>query len=295
MNQQYCLVAGCRFSSTHLTCSHQCTRCKRFGHGQIECRNREKREELQQRIGVSNIRLPQNLYCAINNCRSSWSHTTSAHICMVCGEREHGQSTCPQNRNNQQSNQNAQNFYRINCPFCRMENSISVNQKTTVGHGEECVVCFGQANMFLPNCGHINICLECVKQMDVDKPHKEKQQNNNQNAPLPQQVHPSPIIVELANNQKFDYNMMPTPINLNEFKNEVKNVLGDRDGKVVILCFGELGHHVYARRDSIGSEIETFMIAPDEWGQYGPNTNRVGELNNFVDGYTPTYPIDPNL
>jgi len=66
-----------------------------------------------------------------------------------------------------QTKQSQQNFYNIKCPFCRKENSIPKSQSKIVGSEKECVVCFEKADMFLPQCGHINICLECIIKIDA--------------------------------------------------------------------------------------------------------------------------------
>jgi len=66
-----------------------------------------------------------------------------------------------------QTKQSQQNFYNIKCPLCRKDNSISKSQNKIVGCDIECSVCFEKADMFLPQCGHINICLDCIKKMDA--------------------------------------------------------------------------------------------------------------------------------
>lgn len=57
-------------------------------------------------------------------------------------------------------------YYEIICPTCRKENTVKKNQKKIIGSELECVVCLEKANIFLPDCGHINICLDCIIKLD---------------------------------------------------------------------------------------------------------------------------------
>lgn len=87
----FCLVIGCRFANSHLTKSHQCGTCKKFGHGKVECRNQTKINNL---IRMSRgIRFPENLRCQSPGCPQAYSHCSNAHICSRCKER-HFDSIC---------------------------------------------------------------------------------------------------------------------------------------------------------------------------------------------------------
>lgn len=89
----FCLVSGCRFANSHLTKSHQCGKCKQFGHGQVECGNYTKINNL---IKMSRgIRFPENLRCQSPGCRQAYSHCSDAHICSQCSGR-HFDSACIQ-------------------------------------------------------------------------------------------------------------------------------------------------------------------------------------------------------
>jgi len=92
MSQSYCIVQGCRFSSTHLTSSHKCGKCGRFGHGQMECNNSIMINQLKS--NSISIKLPQNLYCESLYCPCPWSHTSESHYCLQCQER-HLETNCP--------------------------------------------------------------------------------------------------------------------------------------------------------------------------------------------------------
>ena len=92
MSQSYCIVQGCRFPSTHLTKSHKCGKCGKFGHGQIECSNSFLIEQLN--FQSNTIKLPRELYCESLYCPCSWSHTSESHYCLQCEER-HIETKCP--------------------------------------------------------------------------------------------------------------------------------------------------------------------------------------------------------
>ena len=46
-----CKVKHCRFPFAHTTKGHMCGTCKQYGHGQIECGNQTKIDELKQYLG----------------------------------------------------------------------------------------------------------------------------------------------------------------------------------------------------------------------------------------------------
>ena len=92
MAQSYCIVHGCRFPSTHLTVSHKCGTCGKFGHGQVECKSAFKIDQLKR--NSHNIQLPVHLYCTSLTCPCPWSHSSDAHYCSQCGKR-HLESVCP--------------------------------------------------------------------------------------------------------------------------------------------------------------------------------------------------------
>ncbi len=94
----YCQVAGCRFPNTHLTKSHKCGKCSRFGHGQVECGHPLKVSILVQRS--RGIRFPAHLRCEAPACRQAYSHTSESHICSKCNER-HFETFCTRNTSSQ--------------------------------------------------------------------------------------------------------------------------------------------------------------------------------------------------
>jgi len=92
MAQVYCIVKGCRFPSTHLTCSHKCGRCGKFGHGQMECCNWPKIVALRE--NSHSIVFPPYIQCQSILCPCPWTHSYDGHYCTHCGERHH-ETLCP--------------------------------------------------------------------------------------------------------------------------------------------------------------------------------------------------------
>ena len=45
-----CFCAKCRYETSHLSSYHKCGLCHAFGHGQIECKNNTRLNELKEKI-----------------------------------------------------------------------------------------------------------------------------------------------------------------------------------------------------------------------------------------------------
>ena len=87
---EICKVAGCRFSGAHTTIGHMCGICKKYGHGQIECGESSKINELKQ---YHNDKLNKDNYCKNDGCKHSWSHNSRSHNCHKC-YRNHSSKDC---------------------------------------------------------------------------------------------------------------------------------------------------------------------------------------------------------
>lgn len=81
---QYCKVFGCRYSTTHVTSSHQCGKCNMFGHGQRECQKIDLMKALQQDYQT----IPSGHMCEDSKCLYPYLHTTEGHCCLYCGNRD---------------------------------------------------------------------------------------------------------------------------------------------------------------------------------------------------------------
>jgi hypothetical protein len=276
MNNKYCLVEGCRFPQFHITAGHRCL-CGEYGHGRMECRNYQKIQDLKIRSSV--IIFPQHEHCTIPGCTKKNTHKKESHICGICNSRGHGGRNCHTNTNTQQK------FHKIKCPSCRIENKVSHEQKPIVGVDVDCIICFGKANMFLPQCGHINVCFDCIKKMDE----MNNQQNNNHNQNY---IHIEPLETITALGQD-SHNFFDIPFefdNNNEYiqiKEGAKKIFGDKTGKIFLCSYAGMGCYFFVKRDDINAEIKVFFMHSDSWGQYGHSD--VGELNDFLRDYIPIY------
>ena len=89
----YCKVDGCRFPESHTTRGHKCGYCGSYGHGQIECGNSTKIEDLREYFEEI---LPIEKWCTYCPSTSTFikkTHTNEAHNCKNCGKR-HGEDQC---------------------------------------------------------------------------------------------------------------------------------------------------------------------------------------------------------
>lgn len=148
-----CKVKHCRFKSTHTTSGHKCGTCGKYGHGQVECKNKFLKDKISQYL---NDVLHESEWCTIDGCKYKWSHKTISHHCSKCNKNGHGSKNCPLN----------EIFYNIECPICRTKNKISSKQKKIYGLQEKCSICKdNEVNIFLPDCGHACLCSECLEEL----------------------------------------------------------------------------------------------------------------------------------
>lgn len=155
----YCKVLGCRYPHTHSSIAHKCGVCNRFGHGLLECNDRDAQDTLRAIPEYSHI-LPTSIQCTIPNCNRKWSHTTEAHHCYTCGGRglQHT-PTCPENVS--QINNTTTNIINIQCPHCKTNGNVDLNFELFTG--TECTICMNQTRMIVfDTCRHANICKECA-------------------------------------------------------------------------------------------------------------------------------------
>jgi hypothetical protein len=92
----FCRVQNCRYSTFHVTSAHQCGNCKFFGHGQMECIDQNKKNNLEK---YHHEIIDHNDFCKVNNCKFPKTHKTSGHCCLYCGKRDTHMNHCPTNVN----------------------------------------------------------------------------------------------------------------------------------------------------------------------------------------------------
>lgn len=76
--------------NTHVTRGHECGRCGRYGHGQIECGDPNAYNALRRFRNV----LPASLHCRYRCCDFRRFHTSSAHRCSYGGHHGHSVLNC---------------------------------------------------------------------------------------------------------------------------------------------------------------------------------------------------------
>lgn len=231
---KYCKVKNCRYPISHTTSYHQCGKCNCRGHGMVECGDYGKIKSLEQ---FHDNLLPESNQCSFGECVNFQTHETEAHTCDTCYERLHSSATCPKNTNTREC--------MITCPNCRKVNKSTFR---TFGSENKCVVCFDQAQVFLPECGHECLCLKCSKTLD---------KNNNS--------------VEFFNEKYLIDRHYDVPLIKSYFK----------DYPSCVSIYEGMGCCTFVRRLNETSEIEGIFIHSDDG--YDPNNLIIHK--KFFDGY----------
>lgn len=151
----YCKVSHCRFSDSHTTKNHLCGRCKKYGHGIIECNNNFLMQNLQK---FYNEKIDDSNKCKFGGCIDKDYHTTNGHHCENCNDRLHSLVTCPLLYKGIKKD----DTYEVKCPICKTDNIINNNQSKIYGIEELCIICMDKnKEVFFPICGHICVCIDC--------------------------------------------------------------------------------------------------------------------------------------
>ncbi|VVU94614.1 hypothetical protein CPAV1605_339 [seawater metagenome] len=240
-----CSVNNCRFPKTHVTLGHLCGKCKKYGHGQMECGDQKKIDELKNASQYD--RIEPETYCKIPQCNSRLFHTTSAHHCKICfGNHSEG-------LHNLLTNNIISTDYIVKCPICRTKNKVLEKQKLISGITEKCSICLtNNVQIYFPKCGHVCVCNDCCKKLE------NKNENHLQ------------IVSEYE---------LPSDI-----VEEAKRKFGNLPGKIYCKIYAGMGCCWYIRRSN-NQEIEGFFMHSDSWGQYGPNTDDSLKLEEFYLSY----------
>lgn len=149
-NNNKCKVKNCRFHTSHTTRSHICGICNNLGHGQYECFDYEKKEQLKEHF---NDIIDPEQRCKYN-CDLKLFHKTDAHRCEFCFHYGHSTNDCPNK------------IISVKCPICRTNNTIKASQHKIIGIDIECCICLNnKIEIFFPDCGHICLCYDCFIQV----------------------------------------------------------------------------------------------------------------------------------
>jgi|SaaInlStandDraft_4_1057021.scaffolds.fasta_scaffold08029_6 hypothetical protein len=74
-----CFCAKCRYETSHLSSYHKCGLCHAFGHGQIECKNNTRLNELKEKIKNNPKKMPDADHCTVQGCLTKYTHSTGSH------------------------------------------------------------------------------------------------------------------------------------------------------------------------------------------------------------------------
>ena len=153
---QSCKVSRCRFPNSHVTFGHVCGTCGMLGHGQMECRNEEKKRSLRERFS-DDIITDSNLFCMVDGCPLYDLHCTSSHKCGHCSVQGGGGCSFCRRRMSPPTPQ----IVEKTCPVCKKGGLVDLSFQ--VYTGGECCVCFtyGPCPVFL-SCKHALVCKDCI-------------------------------------------------------------------------------------------------------------------------------------
>tara|TARA_B100000925_G_scaffold291407_1_gene279329 strand:+ start:2253 stop:3092 length:840 start_codon:yes stop_codon:yes gene_type:complete len=264
---EYCRVIGCRFKGTHTWQDHICGTCGEKGHGQIECGNYTLINDIKN-YGKNDV-IKKELWCNSIGCKSKKYHTSSSHLCNYCLDKNKNSSQCYHTvqecplDSNPYKKRKIEYTHKIECPLCRAENRLNINSIEKIyGIDAKCQICVtNNVDFLLEKCKHCIMCIDCAKQIMV----VDNSNNNNTNS------YSNPYISEGDDYWDDSYAL---------------NIMGDTPGKIFIKKYGGMGSTIFIKRDDIGQPLEEFMMHQDSWGQYGPETSEVPQLEEFLNGYT---------
>lgn len=288
-----CRVRGCRFNDSHIASAHRCGVCGQFGHGEIECGNQGSIDRLKHLS--RNDKLNENDYCDLKYCDYRWSHKRSAHHCIKCGERAHCVTDCPsaQQRSGglfsrwemdsnmmendsdsekddmyddvsdskNESKNSSGSKHVVKCPTCRKYNVF--NDITKVFVDSECAVCMdNKAQVLLPTCSHVCVCIECCSKLNEYK---------GTNLPDGSGSH--------SNSSSSNF----FPADDEGSEDRACSIMGSEEGKIYVSIPAGMGCSFWYRRNSRDGPLERLFMNSDDWGQYGHG--RVSQHTSFISGY----------
>jgi hypothetical protein len=86
----HCAVDECGFPHLHITSSHKCGTCGRYGHGQLECGD----ENATAALALVKAKLPPKLHCSLPECSYPAAHVSAGHQCGECRGFGHSVPQC---------------------------------------------------------------------------------------------------------------------------------------------------------------------------------------------------------
>ena len=241
-----CRVVGCHYPHTHITSGHLCGKCNNFGHGQVECNNSYLVYKLYDTSKYDFI--PYLLQCKSPGCLTKQNHISESHICELCYQY-HSLNNCPNYKNDNTD-------HTIECPICRKVNNINFEESKIFGLTEKCKICLtNEVNILLADCKHCCLCLDCSKKI-------AKKMNH--------------IVANLIEEEIYIENYA-----IEDAIEKMSNI----PYKIYTRIYAGMGSFYYIKRDDIHLQLQSFFMHADNWGQYGPETDKTYELTQFTYGY----------
>lgn len=170
----FCEIPFCG-SYTHVAAGHFCRLCKQFGHAFGGCLT------ANQLVPLLDSQLPTDRWCTITDCPRPSNHSTEAHFCVECKKvvpcrhihlgLSVGLRTLDakgvEKVNIQDKifdNQKLVRGLQIACPTCRTQNRLPIGQsRVFTVDDSNCIVCQSlKIEIFLPQCGHTQLCGLCA-------------------------------------------------------------------------------------------------------------------------------------
>ena len=241
-----CTVKHCNYKTFHITNGHRCGKCKKYGHGILECGNNDKINILSSSTKYD--RLDPIDYCKIENCKYKWTHKTESHECKYCNKK-HASINCKLNTKNKKN-------LVIECPICRKSNKINIEIDRVYGLEEKCKACtMNYIEIILPGCKHAILCKKCC------------------------------IIIGKKNilaNKITEQDSMSIHT-INEVRKVfISNI--SIISPYTVLDAG-MGCQLYIRKNSDTHQLEQFFMHSDSWGQYGIESDDTPYLEEFIENY----------
>jgi hypothetical protein len=75
---KYCKCSECNYPQHHLTKYHRCGKCQQFGHGQVECDDRQMKIDLWPKV-TDPESIDSTSYCTKPLCEQKHTHTLGSH------------------------------------------------------------------------------------------------------------------------------------------------------------------------------------------------------------------------
>lgn len=154
-----CLCKSCNNPFDHVTAGHMCSCCGKYGHGSVECENKELISAMT--LLTSEHKISENKQCTVVNCETKWTHTNASHY-YTYNEGENMDTSFT--AENIEIIKNVSSYAIIKCPMCRTQNYVSSRQKKVRGLEDTCKICYDRtAEIYFPQYGHVNSCSVCFK------------------------------------------------------------------------------------------------------------------------------------